>query len=82
MNTSNFVAVCFVPLNTYVTNEHWYPEFMLNYDVVLSAGSHIKDLYSRKRAKTIKYLPTGCYVSHQSLLENVSRAIPSQFKGL
>ena len=41
----------FVPLNTYVTNEHWYPEFMLNYDVVLSAGSHIKDLYSRKRAK-------------------------------
>lgn len=63
----------FVPMNSYVTNQFYPSEFMLNYDVALTPGKHFEDLYPRKRAKTKTYLPTGSYASHRMLLPDNNR---------
>lgn len=60
----------FVPMNSYVTNQYFHSEFMLNYDVVLSPGRHFEDLYPNKRAKTQTYLSTGSYASHRMLMRD------------
>ena len=63
----------FVPMNSYVTNQFFHSEFMFNYDVVLSSGRHLEDMYPRKLAKTKIYLPTGSYTSHRMLIPDRDR---------
>lgn len=64
LRASGNVSV-FVPMNAHVTPQYFHSEFMLNYDVMLTAGQHVEDLYPRKRATTRRYLPTGSYDSHR-----------------
>lgn len=78
-------ASVFVPMNAYVTPQYFHSEFMLNYDVMLSAGRHIEDLYPRKRATTRRYLPTGSYDSHRLIAReagaNDRHTVLMDFKG-